>query len=127
MVNINKKYFEQNIKDAIRRSFIKELKNIKTEKELVEITGRILTPAEQIMIEKRLAILHLLKRGLTYREIGNILDVTSHTISFVKRGFIKRERKRRQYSDWPTNKKKYSNSKFPTYAGKGRWRFLDAY
>jgi uncharacterized protein YerC len=46
----------------------------------------VLTPTEIIALEKRLAISVLLARGMSYRAIGKILDVTPVTISAVKRG-----------------------------------------
>jgi Trp operon repressor len=45
---------------------------------------RFLTPSEKTLVEKRLLIAALLDKGVTYRAIGEMLDVTRVTISFVK-------------------------------------------
>lgn len=45
---------------------------------------KFLTPSERILIWKRLAIAVLLEEGLIYRRIGEMLNVTRVTISFVK-------------------------------------------
>lgn len=127
MTNVNKKYLEENLKNSVWRNFMKELKSVKTENVLEKIINQVFTPTERTMIEKRLAIIFLVRKKLSYRKIGELIDVTPNTISFVKRGFIKKERKPRQYSSFESTKKRRSNSRFPTYTGKGRWRFLDSY
>lgn len=127
MVNVNKKYLDENLKSSVWRNFIKELKSAKTEKELERIINQIFAPTEQAMIEKRLAILFLLKGRLSYRKISELIDVAPNTISFVKKSFIKKERKPRRYTPDGPDKKTRSISRFPTYTGKGRWRFLNAY
>mgnify|MGYP001591339720 FL=1 len=130
MVNVNKKYLDEEFKKSIWRDFVNELKKAKTEKELGKIITKILTPSEKTMIEKRLGILVLLKKGLNQGEVGRRLDAVPGTVSFVKRGLDRTPRNRRPYTpdrtSWSSEKKR-SRSKFPTYRGKGRWRFLDNY
>ncbi len=53
-------------------------------KALRENLERVLTPSEITQLEKRLLILVLLDKGFTYRQIGEAIDVTRVTISFVK-------------------------------------------
>ena len=84
------------------------------------------------MIEKRLGILYLLEKGLSYRQIGEEIDVTLKTISFTKRGFkkpTKRIPKQKFKSDElkTLDKPKKKPFPFPTYRGRGRWRFLNNY
>ncbi len=67
------------------------------------LRGRIealLSPSEIVMLEKRLSILVLLERKTTYREIETLVDVTSATISFVKRHFVKKPTEHRRYSPY---------------------------
>ncbi|HDH31715.1 MAG TPA: hypothetical protein ENH26_03005 [Candidatus Wolfebacteria bacterium] len=128
MVNVNKKYLDKEFKKSIWYAFVSELKKAKTEKEIKKIIGKIITLSEMTMIEKRLGILALLKKGFNQREIGRILDAVPGTVRFVKRGLDRTSRNLRPHTPWPSKKKRpVSNSKFPAYTGKGRWRFLDNY
>lgn len=130
MVNVNKKYLEENLKNSIWRDFVRKIKKARSEKDIKETIGKLFTLAELIMIEKRLAIISLLKRGLSHREIGRILDVSPATVSFVRNGFSKpkksRQKKRWKHSTLKRLDEMPSRSKFPTYRGKGRWRFLNS-
>jgi len=46
----------------------------------------VLTLTELNVLEKRLAVLYLLKQKLPYRKISEIADVHYNTISFIKKG-----------------------------------------
>jgi uncharacterized protein YerC len=126
MVNITKIYLEEKLKKEIRDELLKEIKKVKSEKELEIFLSKIFTPAEIIMIEKRIGVPYLLKKGLTYRKICLDLDISLSTISFIKKGFkkpvkrnVNKKMKEPAVSEWMLKK----NSKFPTsYSGKGRWK-----
>lgn len=60
--------------------------------------AKFLTSAEITLLEKRLAIPLLLAENLSYRRIGEILDVSSVTISFVKHNLTRKPRVHRKYS-----------------------------
>lgn len=70
MTRVNKKNIGQELREKAWKRFDAD---------------KFLTPSEKILIEKRLLISLLLDRGLSYRKIGEMLDVTRVTISFVKR------------------------------------------
>ncbi len=130
MVNVNKKYLDEKFRKSLWRDFINELKKAKTDKELEKIISKIVSPSERAVIEKRLGILALLKEGLKQREIGRILDAVPGTVRFVKRGLERTPRHRRPYTpdrQRGSGRNRRSKSKFPTYRGKGRWRFLNTY
>jgi len=126
MVNITKIYLEEKLKKEIKGEFLKEIKKVKSESELEIFLSKIFTPSEIIMIEKRIGVPYLLKKGLTYRKIGLDLDISLSTISFIKKGFKKpvkrsvdKKMKEPSVPEWMLKK----NSKFPTsYSGKGRWK-----
>ena len=132
MSTTSKKYFEGQFKNILWERFLKEIKKSKTGKELEVLLNKYLTPNERVIIEKRLAILFLLEKGSSYQEIKDEADVTSKTVSFVKRGFkkpTKRPRKENFQSEElkRINKPKRKFPNYPTYKGKGRWRFLNNY
>ena len=127
MVNISKKYLEENLKLEIWNKFLKSVNRVKSVKELIQVLEKNFTKSELVMLEKRLGIIYLLEKGFKYREIEEILDVMPTTISFLKKGFknsvkiVKKNKKTKEFGvpGWMLKK----NSKFPTsYSGKGRWR-----
>ena len=105
---------------------MKEVGRAKSEKETIKALNQALTPAELNLLEKRLAVLYLLKQKLSYRKISEIADVHYNTISFIKKGLKKPVRTKRVYSAFP-KKAKRRTLKLPVYKGRGRWRFLDTY
>jgi uncharacterized protein YerC len=85
MVNVSKKYLEKKLKDRIWDGLLKQIKKTKSISDFESVLARQLTPKELIMLEKRLAIDFLIRAGVRHNEIKRILDVSSHTITFVKR------------------------------------------
>jgi len=130
MVNINKKYLENNLSNFVWRNFIQKVKKARTKKDFVKLFNRFFTPAERIMLKKRMAIISLAKQGLSQREIGRILDVSPTTVGFVKRGFLNKKRVLRKNFRQPVLERTKNNGlypKFSTFTGRGRWRFLNSF
>ncbi|NIT04611.1 helix-turn-helix domain-containing protein [Candidatus Saccharibacteria bacterium] len=67
----------------IRHAFSQSLAKISSEKEMERYIFDLLTPTEQIMLAKRLAIAALLVRGLSYQEISKRLKVSTSTVARV--------------------------------------------
>jgi uncharacterized protein YerC len=128
MTNIVKRGVDENLEAKISANLLRRIKRAITTKDFKEILNSLLTNEEKIMLYKRIAIADLLKEGRRYKEIGEILDVSSATISFVKKGLKKFHRKEKEIGkitkkDLREPKRKYPQ--YPTYKGKGRWAFLD--
>lgn len=73
-------------KDAYRRIFeifLESISGLKTKKQLAGFLDEFLSPTEQVMLAKRLAIAFLLAKKYDYREISKILRVSTGTISRV--------------------------------------------
>lgn len=85
MVNVSKKYLEKELKNRIWGDLLKQIKKTKSISDFENILAQRLTPKELIMLEKRLAIHFLLRAGVRHNEIKRIIDVSSHTITFIKR------------------------------------------
>jgi len=98
MVRVSKKYLEEKLRRKSWRRFLDEVRKSKSEDELTVNIKKFLTPAEVTMLEKRLAIPVLLERGLSYRAIGEAIDVSPNTISFVKHNLTKKPVVHRKYS-----------------------------
>lgn len=86
MVRVNKNRLKGELKKAAWQRFARLVGNARNEDALLVALRAVLSPSEIIALEKRLAILLLLERGKSYQEIGRVLNVTSVTISAVKRG-----------------------------------------
>ena len=131
MVNVSKKYLKNDLISSSWNGFIKEIKNARNQEEIKALFNKFFSSAEQIALEKRLAIIFLSKQGFSHREIGRILDVSPTTVGFVKRGFkdkekIIRKENLKYVSAIRETKIGKSSSRFPTYKGRGRWRFLNS-
>lgn len=85
MVNVNKKYLEPKLKRRAWDGLLKQTQKANSPDDLEKIINKWLTPKELVMLEKRLAIKVLLKQGAHHNNIKRILDVSSHTITGVKR------------------------------------------
>ncbi|MEK7630107.1 MAG: Trp family transcriptional regulator [Patescibacteria group bacterium] len=90
MVRVNKKYLEKELQMLAWRSFLDAVKQSKSEEEIIPIVKKFFTASEITLLEKRLVIPILLNRGLSYRKIGEIIDVSPATISFVKHNLSKK-------------------------------------
>ena len=70
-------------KDVYKRIFevlSKAVANNKKEEDSLSFLREFLTPTEQIMLAKRLAIIFLLEKDYNYREISRILRVSTGTV-----------------------------------------------
>ena len=136
MARVLRKKLSQNIEKSLWMKFLKEVKNIDSVESLKSFLDRFFTNDEKILILRRLAVMELIENRRKYRDIKNILDVSSATISAVKdiiegRGYNKKPtRKENKTISTLREFKKNKRSKFPAYrfipkTGKGRWGFLN--
>lgn len=124
MVNVSKKYLDKKLKDKIWGELLGQIKKSKSVGNFENILTQRLTPKELVILEKRLAIDHLLRVGIRHNEIKRILDVSSHTITFVKKKLQRPLKKQKKIEPISEKDLKERKSRFPTLTGKGRWRFL---
>lgn len=122
MVNVSKKYLKNDLINASWSGFIKEIKNARSREEIKTLFNKFFSSAEQIALEKRLAIIFLSKQGLSHREIGRILDVSPTTVGFVKRGFKRMKKEYKKHWVNPEFKRQLEGvttrrKKFPIYKG----------
>lgn len=93
MINVNRKYLKNDLIDSSWHGLIKEIKRAKSQEEARALFNKFFSSAEQVALEKRLAIFFLAKQGLSQRGIGRILDVSPTTVGFIKRGFKNKSQK----------------------------------
>jgi TrpR-related protein YerC/YecD len=83
MAQISKYPISKKVYERILDIFFKTLVDIKTRNEANQFIKDFLTPTEQIMLAKRLAIAFLLEKDYDYRTISKILRVSLPTIASV--------------------------------------------
>ncbi len=65
------------------------LARLKSDFDIRNFLNGLLTKTEKIMIAKRLAIAFLLNRGYNYRDIGDVLKVSTTTVGRIKEAMDK--------------------------------------
>lgn len=83
MTQVSKYPITDNVYQRILDIFFKSLVEIKTGDEAKQFIKDFLSPAEQIMLSKRLAIAFLLEKKYEFREISRILRVSLSTVAKV--------------------------------------------
>jgi len=83
MPQVSKNQVSKETEKKIRRAFARALVGLKSEGEAERYIFDLLTPTEQIMLAKRLAIAAMLIEGLSYRQIAEKIKVSTATIGRV--------------------------------------------
>ena len=120
--------------------FLKKLASLKSDEVLKVVLESVITPKERQIIMKRVAVLDLIVKGKSYREMGNILWISPSTISAIKKDIGNKTgyRGRKEVLDEPGSDKKISiaaefikgffmeliDMPLPRKVGRGRWGFL---
>lgn len=84
MTRVTKAKISADVRDEAWRNFLLAVRKSGTPASIREAMAKFLTPAELVMLEKRLVIPVLVGRGMSYRQIGAALGVSANTVSFVK-------------------------------------------
>lgn len=85
MTKVSKYLISEEIKMRMFEVFWKTIADLKTTPAVEDFFGELLTPTEQIMLAKRLAISILLYKKYSYEEIIDLLKVSPVTIGHVAR------------------------------------------
>ncbi|MEK7169219.1 MAG: Trp family transcriptional regulator [Patescibacteria group bacterium] len=120
MANVIKKHLNKELSSKAWKNFVDVVKQSGSEESLVLNLKKFFTAKELAILEKRLAIPILLKQGLSYRSIGEIIDVGPNTISFVKSNLTKKPVVRRKNSLIQSDKTKNKSSHSGIFALSGQ-------
>ena len=83
MSKVSRRFLDKELENKIYEVFLKTIVDIKTSIDAGNFIEDILSPAERVMIMKRLAIAVLLTKGKTYEYIDHTLKVSRATIMTV--------------------------------------------
>lgn len=84
MTRVSKRPLRKDLEERMFHIFWQSFIELKNEKDVVEFLEDLLSPAEKIMLAKRLAIVLLLEKGWGYDEISSTLKVSTTTINFMR-------------------------------------------
>ena len=101
MARVNKKYLDKGLTTEAWNRFLNRIKKSHSTDDLIINLHAFLTPTEIAMLEKRLCIPILVERKQSYKAIGDLIDVSPVTISFVKHNLTKKPTVHRKYDHTP--------------------------
>lgn len=135
MTQVSKYPITDNVYQRILDIFFKSLVEIKTGDEAKQFIKDFLSPAEQIMLAKRLAIAFLLEKKYEFREITRILRVSLSTVAKVSmmrkyggegyQKIINKILKEEQVKDFLAKVGESLTEVMGKGKGSGTWRYLN--
>lgn len=81
MVYVSKRKVDPKIESVLSDQLLSFIAAAKTKREAAVIVSELLTETEQTMLSKRLAVVVMLERGYSFREIERSLKVTPQTVT----------------------------------------------
>lgn len=89
---VSKNPLDKEILEKLFNLFFEVIGKSKNQNEFKQIINEVLSSTERIMIAKRIAIFYLLRKGVEYRIICNVLKVSASTV-FKFRFFLQENSK----------------------------------
>ncbi|MBI4999416.1 hypothetical protein HZB97_01445 [Candidatus Gottesmanbacteria bacterium] len=134
MTQVSKYPISDKVYQRILEMFFKSLVEIKTDDEAQQFIKDFLSPTEQVMLAKRLAIAFLLEKNYEFREISKILRVSLTTVARVSlmrkiggegyRRIIEKLLREEQVKDFLLRVGESLTDLMSKGKGSGTWRYL---
>jgi len=83
MPQVSKRKINDEVYEKVFDVFLETILQVRNKNQLVRFLKEYLTPTEQIMLSKRLAIAYLLSKNYDYRQISSLLKVSTATVRSV--------------------------------------------
>ena len=93
MVHLSKRYFEKEKLKKLYQLFFEIVSRSTTKDNFLLIVSDILSPSEQVMVAKRIAIIYLLTKGLNQTDISEYMKVSRATVAKYALLFYDKETK----------------------------------
>lgn len=84
MTRVSRRPLRKDIEERMFQIFWQAFAELKNENDVFDFLEDLLSPAEKIMLAKRLAVAVLLEKGWTYPEISSTLKVSTATVNTIK-------------------------------------------
>lgn len=105
MAIIKNKKLDKAVEREVCIELLKEFKKVDSFCNLDYFLNKFMTPSERIILTRRIAVMKLLEQKRKYRDIKELLGISSGTISKINDIITGRG-----YGKNPNRKRKYSNS-----------------
>jgi uncharacterized protein YerC len=131
MVRIPRGQFNKAKENELLNLLLAKIRKIDSVGGFKNFINQFLNKEEKTALLRRLAVVDLISRRKTYREIRNTLEISSGTISNVKdilagRGYNRKlPKKKTPESKAPIRSRRRQIPLMPPITGRGRWRFLN--
>lgn len=128
MPHLSRKRVKKHTFKRMTDEFVNAVSELKTKQEIKGFMKELLTPTEQVMFAKRLAVIMMLKRGYPFQAVEKTLKISSSTslrfwkmtktqpFTFLLKDMKKREAKKKFWEEL----ERLSRFGLPP-RGKGRW------
>ena len=122
MAIIKNKKLDKAVKKDVYVKLLKEFKKVESFRNLDDFLNKFMTPSEKIVFIRRIAVMKLLEQKRKYRDIKELLDISSGTISKINdiiagRGYGKNPNRKRKYSEFKFKEHKKFKSFTRKYKG----------
>ena len=121
MAIINNKKLTKAAEKEIYAELLKEFKEVNSDNSLNAFFNKFMTSGERILFFRRVAVIKLLNQNKKYRDIRELLGISSGTISRVRdivagRGYSRNPNRKRKYSA-PSSQRKIKIRRGLKYKG----------
>lgn len=83
MSQISRRYLNPKVEQQIFETFVESFTSLSSSQKATDFLYDLLSPVEQIMLGKRLAIAYMLLKGYSQRDIADTLKVSQPTVNKV--------------------------------------------
>lgn len=84
MTRVSQRPLRKDLEDRMFQIFRQSFADLKNEKDVFEFLEDLLSPAERIMLAKRLAVAVMLEKGWGYDQISSTLKVSTATVNSIR-------------------------------------------
>src|SRR3989344_8235017 len=91
MTRISKRVLKEEVLLKLYRLFFEVISQYNNQENFLNLIDDILSPTEKIMLTKRVAIIYLLIKGVSYRDISEALKVSTGTVVLYAAKFYKKD------------------------------------
>ena len=90
MTRISKRILKERVLLKLYSLFFEIMSQYNNKENFLSLIEDILSPTEKIMITKRVAVIYLLIKGVDYRDISEVLKVSTGTVVLYAAKFYKK-------------------------------------
>ena len=117
MTRISKRILKERVLLKLYSLFFEIMSQYNNKENFLSLIEDILSPTKKIMITKRVAVIYLLIKGVDYRDISEVLKVSTGTVVLYAAKFYKKDSKLVNMIQSMLKKEKFFNFLEDIFAG----------